>query len=398
MIYSRNAEECTLSGSVLSEEQKANFDLIDHKGMKYRLLGLRQRGSASFRKDRPEMFFPIFVNPKKLTVSLTKTKEFSEEVLPKKSTGEDGRWMWGRQRVETHIELLTAKLIERRGEYDIFVRDYLERSGKERERKFKTIWDDKEFNTQNGTQEVKSIIKCDAIPYPKPVALLKSITGMGSEENDIILDFFSGSSTTAHAVLEQNKKDGGNRKFICVQLPEKCDVDSEAFKAGYKTIAEIGKERIRRVIKKNQEEQDDKLDLDGNGDRDFGFKVFKLKESNFKIWRSNIETEEELVAQMQKHLEPLDETAKAEDVLYELLIKSGVQLTAKIKDQNGYILVNDNEIALMLEKTDDKIIKKIIAAKPQKVFTLDRLFKNNDKLKTNTALQMKDASIEFKVI
>jgi adenine-specific DNA-methyltransferase len=398
MIYSRNAEECTLSGSVLSEEQKANFDLIDHKGMKYRLLGLRQRGSASFRKDRPEMFFPIFVNPKKLTVSLTKTKEFSEEVLPKKSTGEDGRWMWGRQRVETHIELLTAKLIERRGEYDIFVRDYLERSGKERERKFKTIWDDKEFNTQNGTQEVKSIIKCDAIPYPKPVALLKSITGMGSEENDIILDFFSGSSTTAHAVLEQNKKDGGNRKFICVQLPEKCDVDSEAFKAGYKTIAEIGKERIRRVIKQNQEEQDDTLALDGNGDRDFGFKVFKLKESNFKIWRSNIETEEELVAQMQKHLEPLDETAKAEDVLYELLIKSGVQLTAKIKDQNGYILVNDNEIALMLEKTDDKIIKKIIAAKPQKVFTLDRLFKNNDKLKTNTALQMKDASIEFKVI
>jgi adenine-specific DNA-methyltransferase len=75
-----------------------------------------------------------------------------------------------------------------------------------------------------------------------------------------------------------------------------------------------------------------------------------------------------------------------------------VQLTAKIKDQNGYILVNDNEIALMLEKTDDKIIKKIIAAKPQKVFTLDRLFKNNDKLKTNTALQMKDAKIEFKVI
>jgi len=217
-------------------------------------------------------------------------------------------------------------------------------------------------------------------------------------EDDIILDFFAGSCTTAHAVLALNKEDGGKRKFICVQLPEKCDAGSEAFKARYKTIAEIGKERIRRVIKKIQEEQDGKLDLDGKGDKDLGFKVFKLKESNFKIWRSNIETEEELIAQMQRHLEPLDENAKTEDVLYELLIKSGVQLTAKIKDQNGYILVNDNEIALMLEKTDDKIIKKIIAAKPQKVFTLDRLFKNNDKLKTNTALQMKDAKIEFKVI
>lgn len=398
MIYSRNAEECTLSGSALSEEQKADFDLTDHKGMKYRLLGLRQRGSASLRKDRPEMFFPIFVNPKKLTASLTKTKEFSEEVLPKKSTGEDGRWMWGRQRVQTHIELLNAKLIERRGEYDIFVRDYLERGGKERERKFKTIWDDKEFNTQNGTQEVKAIIKCDAMPYPKPVALLESIISMGSEENDIILDFFAGSCTTAHAALALNKEDGGKRKFICIQLPEKCDENSEAFKAGYKTIAEIGKERIRRVIKKIQEDQEGKLDLDGNGDRDLGFKVFKLNESNFKIWRSNIETEEELVAQMQRHLEPLDEHAKIDDVLYELLIKSGVQLTAKVKEKNGYILVNDDEIALMLEKADDKIIKQIIIAKPQKVFTLDRLFKNNDKLKTNTALQMKDAGIEFKTI
>ena len=155
-------------------------------------------------------------------------------------------------------------------------------------------------------------------------------------------------------MLALNKEDGGNRKFICVQLPEKCDENSEAFKAGYKTIAEIGKERIRRVIKKIKEEQEGKLDLDGNGDRDLGFKVFKLKESNFKIWRSNIETEEELIAQMQQHLEPLDENAKTEDVLYELLIKSGVQLTAKIKEKKGYILVNDNEIALMLEKADDK--------------------------------------------
>lgn len=129
-----------------------------------------------------------------------------------------------------------------------------------------------------------------------------------------------------------------------------------------------------------------------------GFKVFKLQESNFKIWRSKIETEEELVEQLQQHLEPLDEKARTEDVLYELLLKSGVPLTAKIEERNGYILVNDNEIALMLEKANDEIIKKVIAEKPGKVITLDRLFKNNDQLKTNTALQMKDAGIEFKVI
>ena len=129
-----------------------------------------------------------------------------------------------------------------------------------------------------------------------------------------------------------------------------------------------------------------------------GFKVFKLRESNFKIWRSKIGTEEELVEQLKLHLEPLDENAKTEDVLYELLLKSGASLTAKIEEKNGYILVNDKEIALMLEKADDKIIKKVISEKPHKVITLDRLFKNNDQLKTNTALQMKDAGIGFKTI
>jgi adenine-specific DNA-methyltransferase len=255
-------------------------------------------------------------------------------------------------------------------------------------------------STRKGTIEIEELFGRKVMDFPKPMQLINTLIGYvtKSRDADIALDFFAGSCTTAHAVLALNKENGGNRKFICVQLPEKCDVDSEAFKAGYKTIAEIGKERIRRVIKKIQEEQEGKLDLDGNGDQDLGFKVFKLKESNFKIWRTNIETEEELIAQMQQHLEPLDEHAKIEDVLYELLIKAGVPLTAKINEQNGYVLVNDNEIALMLERADDKIIKQIIAAKPQKVFTLDRLFKNNDKLKTNTALQMKDAGIEFKVI
>lgn len=234
----------------------------------------------------------------------------------------------------------------------------------------------------------------------KPIRLIQNLSKICNMQNsDVIIDFFAGSATTAQAVLALNNEDGGNRKFICVQLPEKCAEDSEAFKAGYKTIAEIGKERIHRVIKKINEDQEGKLDLDGHAAKqDLGFKVFKLRESNFKIWRTNIETEEELVTQMQQHLEPLDEHAKQEDVLYELLIKSGVPLTAKIEENKGYLLVNDNEVALMLEKVDEKIIKQIIAAKPKKVFTLDRLFKNNDKLKTNTALQMKDAGIEFKVI
>jgi adenine-specific DNA-methyltransferase len=331
--------------------------------------------------DRPNLVFPI--------TAPDKTK-----ILPKR------QWLWSKDRVQKSLIENELEFVKGKDGWSVHTKQYWkDDQGNIRQSKAFSIIDN--VFTQHGTNEIIDLFgSAKYFAFPKPTGFIKPLLSIGSTsiEDDIILDFFAGSCTTAHAVLALNKEDGGNRKFICAQLPEKYDADSEAFKAGYKTIAEIGKERIRRVIKKIKEEQEGKLDLDSNGDRDLGFKVFKLKESNFKIWRSNIETEEELIAQMQKHLEPLDEHAKTGDVLYELLIKSGVQLTAKIKEKNGYILVNDNDIALMLERADDKIIKQIVAAKPQKVFTLDRLFKNNDKLKTNTALQMKDAGIEFKVI
>ena len=364
------------------------------------------------------------------------------EVYPKR------QWRWSKQRFEEALlkdEVIFSK--NKDGEWVLSSKQYLnEENGEQRKTKAQSLIDD--IFTQEGTKEVVDTFgDAKIFPFPKPNRLVKKLIEIGGlYNNDIILDFFSGSATTAHSVLALNKEDlsasnaqagGGNRKFIMVQLPEKCDENSEAYKAGYKTIAEIGKERIRRVIEhltlniehgsKNKKEDmgqgilninhltDKKKDkteqasLFGSKDsminekcsminENLGFKVFKLQESNFKIWHSKLETEEQLVEQLKLHLEPLDEHAKTEDFLYELLLKSGVPLTAKIEEKNGYILVNDNEIALMLEKVDDKIINKVIAMKPSKVITLDRLFKNNDQLKTNTALQMKDAGIEFKVI
>jgi adenine-specific DNA-methyltransferase len=236
---------------------------------------------------------------------------------------------------------------------------------------------------------------------PKPIELIKRMTAISAQHNcsDIVLDFFAGSATTAHAVLDLNKEDGGNRKFITVQLPEKCDESSEAFKAGYDTIAEIGKERIRRAIKKIKTDPQTELGIDDTADKqDLGFKVFKLQQSNFKIWRSDVKTEEELVAQLTLHTDPVDENATIKNILYELLLKSGVPLTARIEERGGYYLVNNGEIALILKKIDESIIEAAISEQPQKVITLDRLFENNDQLKTNTALQMKDGEIDFRVV
>ncbi len=255
--------------------------------------------------------------------------------------------------------------------------------------------------TRTGTNEIERIFGFRAFEFPKSTNIIKELVSQGiNDKNDsIILDFFSGSCPTAHAAFDINRENGSKLKFICVQLPEKCDERSEAYKAGYKTIAEIGKERIRRVVKKNKEEQGSQLDLFDNGKKqDLGFKVFKLQESNFKIWQTKIDNKEQLVEQLQLHIEPLNESAKLEAVFYELLLKSGVSLTAKIEQKDGLYLVNDTEMVLILEKINKEIVKTIVDLKPQKVITIDRLFDNNDQLKTNTALQMKDARIEFKVV
>ncbi len=187
LVYARIKGRAIIGGAALTDQQKAEFDLRDSDNQPYRLLGLRQRGSESLREDRPDMYFPIYVNTEKLTVSLEPTGGFTEKVLPRKSTGEDGRWMWGKDKCQRDIHLLVPRLIERRSEFDVFVIDYLDKDGQERSRKFKTIWDSKKLNTQNGTQEVKDLLGCAAMPFPKPVALLQDIVRLGASDGDLVL-------------------------------------------------------------------------------------------------------------------------------------------------------------------------------------------------------------------
>ncbi|MBL7127621.1 MAG: site-specific DNA-methyltransferase [Ignavibacteria bacterium] len=253
--------------------------------------------------------------------------------------------------------------------------------------------------TAQGTKELREIMEMETVKFPKPISVIKVLIQQGSTKDDIILDFFSGSSTTAHALYEINKEDGGNRKFILVQLPERISEDSEAFKAGYKTIADIGKERIRRVIKKINDEKKNKPKLFKDKELDLGFKVFKLKHSNFKLWRGDvIENEEELAEQVKVFENPVKGGAKEENILYELMLKSGYELTSKVEKKNGYYYVANDELVIILSKVNENILKEVIKAKPKKCICLDSLFKNNDKLKTNTVLQMKDAGVEFKTV
>ncbi len=400
LIWARNAEECVLAGMALSEQQKAEFSLADEKGRKHRLLGLRQRGAASRREDRPDMYFPIYVNPKILRVSLDKSAEFSVEVLPKKSTGEDGRWGWGRDRVRRDADQLEARLIEHRGEYDIFVRDYLEKNGQERERKLKTIWDDKSLNTQNGTQEVKSILESDVMSYPKPLGLLKTIVNAGiTEPGDIALDFFAGSGTIAHAVLDMNKQDAGNRKFILIQLPESTGRED------YKTIADICKERVRRVIKKMNDEDAGKLDLDGDKKQDRGFRVFKLAESNFKAWDADLLKETPaLERQLELHVDHIRKGRTADDILFEILLKSGFPIATPVEKlalaSKVVHSVASGALFICLERELTlELIRAMAERKPERVVCLDEGFSGNDQLKANAVQIFKTKGVtSFKTV
>lgn len=339
LCYASNIDSATITGMSLSEKQKAEYKYEDEIG-RYRLLGLRQRGVASLREDRPEMFFPIWVNPEDSSISLTYVEDW-EEVIPKKSDGREGRWMWGKQKCINESNRLVAKLVSTRREFDIFVKDYLNKDGEQRTRKYKTIWSDKILNNQIGTQEVKAILGGDYMSFPKSTEYIKTIIQTGTSSSSLILDFFSGSATTAHAVMQLNAEDGGNRQYIMVQLPEETPEDSEARKAGYNTIPDIAKERIRRAGKKIKEESPLTT-----ADLDTGFRVFRLDEGNYEdVKRSPKEFKQD---QLDLFLNNIKADRNDLDLLFGCMLDWGVQLslpmTQEVVDGKTIYTVNDGDL------------------------------------------------------
>lgn len=267
-------------------------------------------------------------------------------------------------------------------------------------------------SSQYGKNEIKSLLGNISFDYPKPTTLLKRFFQITTNGNDIILDFFSGSGTTAHSVMNLNKDENSNRKFICVQIPEPTDAKSEAYKAGYKNIAEIGKERIRRAgnkIKTELEAEANKkalqLNFEAKSEKksgiDLGFKVFKLSKSNFKIWDSSLEKEPEVIqAKLFEHINHISPEAEQEAILFELLLKSGFELTTPIEKLTlaglTVFSIAEGQLLICLEKelTHD-CIKAMAEMQPTRVICLDEGFKgeNADALKTNAVQIMKSKGV-----
>jgi len=326
--------------------------------------------------ERANLRFPIFHN--------------GHEIWPKK------QWLWSRDRVE-HAQRenkLIFNFYEIDGTWNVRFKGYLyDEDGTEREGKPTSLI--LGSYTQEGTKNFEEFFERDIFPFPKPVSVIKQLISIQvkseNKEKDIFLDFFAGSGTTGQAVLELNQQDGGNRKFILVQLPEPTERED------YPTIADITKERVRRVIKKLNESESGQLPL--NVPQDRGFRVFKLAESNFKSWNARVAQDAAALAQqLEMHIEHIREGRTSFDILYEILLKSGFALTTPVETltlagkQVFSVAGGALFICLEPELTMD-VIRAMAAQKPERVVCLDSGFAGNDQLKANAVQIFKTSGV-----
>ena len=288
-----------------------------------------------------------------------------------------------------------------------------------------TWWTNSEVgHTQEGTQELKALLEAPTFDFPKPVRLVQRMVALASKSDDIILDFFSGSATTAHAVMQLNAEDGGNRRFIMVQLPEVCDEKSEAARNGYPNICEIGKERIRRAGKKLMQQVTSGQGTE-NGEGfgcgvpsteaeweyatknvlDIGFKVFRLDSSNLKLWDDTpIESGDldSLFARMNGIIDNLKPGRSEDDLVYEILLKMGYPLTADVAalevDGLTVYTVEQNSMLICLQPgVTAETVEKLAVLGPKKIVLIENALADNSAM-SNAHYLLENRGIELKIV
>lgn len=265
LVYVKNSELPTsISGLEKEGSMIAEYDRNDAKGA-YRLIGLRNRNQSFNPETRPNLYYPIFVSETG-SVSLTQTHEYKYQVYPDAPNGIKTCWTWGQDKFKNEQELLIAEKTS--NEWRVFRKDYLMKTGEIATSLAKSLWLDKDINNDYGKKSIKELFNKNVMSFPKSPYLIKKLLRIGADKDSYILDFFAGSGTTAHAMMDLNAEDNGNRQFILVQLPEETDKKSEAYKASYETIFDITKARLEKASEKIKQ---DNPEYEG----DLGFKIFE---------------------------------------------------------------------------------------------------------------------------
>lgn len=389
------------SGLPLDDSDLDRYQMEDGRG-KYALWQLRKTGSNDRREDRPNMYFAI-KNPD------------GEDVWPLGPTGYDSCWRFdpkGYKRLLEEDYIVWKK--RKRGETEEwwpYVKTYLEG----RTKRPSPLWVDLE-GSKKASIDIRTLLGGSVFSNPKPVGMIARLLQILPQQSEdcLVLDFFAGSGTTAHAVLDMNRQDGGTRKFILVQLPEPLDPKERDQKLGSdfcdsvnrpRNIAEITKERVRRVIKQIDEESNGKLALGDERGEDRGFRVLKLTSSNFKLWNPEEAPKdaEGLAEQLRLYADHVLPGRSQEDILFELLLKAGVPLGARIEKvdvagQSAFDVADGHLLICLEDEITEETLRAMIERKPEQILCLDNAFKGNDQLKTNTVLETRSHGIKFHTV
>ena len=382
---------------------KLSLNEIEVEGTGYRyedelggfnLKGLRNRNVQAFNStNRPNLRYPFYVdvnNPDKNGLFKVTPVEVEGYLRVEASVvdGLESVWRWGKEKALAQKDDLAAYR-GNDGEIRIF----------QKERKLtqtpKTVWSGKEIISNKGTKEVQELLGKGVFDFPKPLELLKTVVTIGSSEDDIVLDFFSGSATTAHAVMAKNVEDGLNRKFIMIQLPEVTEEGSAARKAGYKTICDIGRERIRRAG-----EELKKRGL-GKG-QDFGFRAFRLDTTNMKdVYYAASEYSQDILSMLESNIK---DDRSSLDLMYGCLLEWGLSLSEscnaeKIDNCTVYSYSDDDLLACFDQDVTDAVVKEMARRQPLRAVFRDSSFPDSpSKINVTEVFKMLAPNTYVKVI
>ena len=392
LFYAKNKDKAMFQNVVLDPEIAKKYDQKDEKG-NYRLQNFIRMtdGKLAYREVRPNFWYPIYVNTNNNKISTIKNNVDQPiiEVFPKTKVGVEMSW---KTLPNTAEELIKNGNLEIKIDNDGFV-SIME---KIRETQvIKTHWIRKEYNAiQYGTKVVNELLDAKVFDFPKSIYLIMDILKLCMDKNDIVLDFFSGSATTADAVMRLNAEDNGNRKFILVQLPEKCDCTTEAHKNGYNTICDIGEERIRRASQKIKEETNAKID--------YGFRVYKVDSSNMKdIYYAPTDLKQ---SQLNMFESSIKDDRTAEDLLTQVILDLGLTLDLSIEEKrilnnNVYFVETNSLVACFDDAININIIDEICKYNPLKIVFKESSFKtDSDKINTFERIKKLSSETEINII
>lgn len=393
LVYSKNYSLVSLYEIYMNENEIESWE-EDEFGLFKKGANLKATGINAPREKRPNLFFPIYID-ENLKYSLIEIP--NANVIYPITNGKEMSWRWSKEKFnnEKHNVIIS----ENSGEFSIYKKQR-NNDDENPTKKPKSTFLKPEYSSGNGSTMMKFIFENKVFDFPKSLELIKDFVTIGSRNNDIILDFFSGSATTAHAVMQLNAEDGGNRKYIMVQLPEATDEKSEAYKAGYKNICEIGKERIRRAAQKIKAEKEEKAQKEGlfagnyKDVQDYGFRVYRLDSSNMQeVYYKPQDYNQATLDLFADNVKP---GRTAEDLLTQIMLDWGLPLSLKIErktiaGKEVFSVAGDSLYACFDHELDETFAKEIAKEKPLRIVFRDNGFKD-DTAKENVRQLLKQLS------